>query len=452
MVDLSKLDMSNLHITSDRQLRNVARVWKKMGLDPVTVYLDGDKTTGEFAISQKTIEVINDINDAAAKETKKRAFTVMPCQVDGEKCTDIVISGGGDIQDIAFIKKNGTATANVVLANETTAWKWNGTTDETKKVLVGEGVKRIFNKGTMVNDATAILAIWKVNYAPTTNVMTVGTQNTDLIFENDGTWDITGSTVLNVRFNVSNYGTVNIAEKAQYRQDGSAVCFHNLATTRPQRFLADGDEANVGKVNNSGVFATVNNGRINNYGGLIEHLTKDAKTYITSNQQGAGFASPFDKDSNRMGRINLKYENKDEDNISISASAPITEGFVSITITDKDGEKDLKATLVENSFVNYIIVNGGVEKISALPTKIKYVEINQPGTEMVWNLDAAASYDGLIVLSPVNIKLGQTISAEATYLGDEMYVGGNFNNTTTKWNAYYGNTSGNVATKYITFK
>jgi len=448
---LSHLDMSELHIKTDKQLRDVVRVWEKMNLPSVIVYLDGDDPTdaaGKFTISQKTIKKINEINAAVA--SAGRAFTVMPCQTAKEICKEIVITGAdtdANIQDIAFIKKNGVATAKVVLANETTAWKWNGTgtTTATKKVLVGEGVERIINKGTMLNDASATLATWSVNYASGTNVMTVGAQSV-IKLQNDGTWNITAGT-LRVQSDVVNYGTVNIAAGAEYLQDGNPYLFTNQAKTLPKR-ITKADTETIGLVNNSGVFATLNDGRIHNYG-LIEHLTKSAKTYITRNEiGGTDFSTPFAFNSKAMGRINLKYENKDEDNISISAAA--AQGFVSITITEEDDEDDLKTSLVENSFVNYIIVNGGVEQISALPTKIKYVEINQPGTEMVWNLSAAATYEGLIVLSPVNVKLGQTITInKATYIGAKMYVGGTF--TKGSWSGYYGDTTDNSTTMYITY-
>jgi len=446
---LTHLDMTDLHIKSDKQLRDVVRVWKEMGLPSVTVYLDGDDPTddaGKFTISQKTIKKINEINAAVASAGK--AFTVMPCQTPKEVCKEIVITGAdtdANLQDIAFIKKNGAATAKVVLANETTAWKWNGTTATTKKVLVGEGVERIINKGTMLNDASATLATWSVTYAPTTNVMTAGAQS-DIKLQNDGTWNITAGT-LRVQSDVVNYGTVNIAAGAEYLQDGNEYLFTNQAKTLPKR-ITKADTETIGKVNNSGVFATLNDGKINNYG-LIEHLTKSAKTYITRNEiGGTDFSTPFAFNTKAMGRINLTYDNKDEDNISISAAA--AQGFVSITITKENGEKDLKTSLVENSFVNYIIVNGGVEQISALPTKIKYVEINQPGTEMVWNLSAAATYEGLIVLSPVNVKLGQTITInKATYIGAKMYVGGTF--TKGSWSGYYGDTTDNSTTMYVTY-
>ena len=122
----------------------------------------------------------------------------------------------------------------------------------------------------------------------------------------------------------------------------------------------------------------------------------------------------------------------------------------------------LDASIVGNK-VNYIIVNSGITEISAVSPQVKYLEINQPGTEIVWNVPTTTVYDGLIVLSDVNIKLGTKIIATVTYLGADMYVGGKFNKAAiaaegtdpdyaaTKWTGYYGNTSGNVASKYITY-
>ena len=56
-----------------------------------------------------------------------------------------------------------------------------------------------------------------------------------------------------------------------------------------------------------------------------------------------------------------------------------------------------------------------------------------------------------MVLSDVNIKLGTSVVAGVTYLGSDMYVGGTFNVGGTNFNGYYGNTSGNVSSKYITY-
>jgi len=454
-VNLEHLDMSDLHIKNDKQLRDAARVWKKMNLTDVTVYLDGDANE-EFTISQKTIKVINDIN-ASAGGTK--SFKVMPCNVTGEKCTDIVITGASEIQtlqDIAFIEAgdNGTKAdpsddikANVVLKNETTAWKWNvdATTKAASIKVQSSAVTRIINKGTILNDADATIKILEKDGTPTTSVA----------IRNDNKWNVTSGKLF-VQFTVSNTngGVLTISENAEYRQDGAGHIFYNWANQKPTRF--GGDDTKNGKVINNGVFATVNGGRINNYS-LIEHANENAKTYISSNQVGGNFASAFNSSTNKMGTINLPYSNREEDNISINAAAE--QGFVSVTVSAADAPADgiLNAGVV-GARVNYINVIGGIKSIAKVSDQVKYVEINQPGTEVVWDLEApkTATYDGLMVLSPVNIKLNTEIQVtKACYLGADMYVGGKFYNgtwpTLPSWNGYYGDTSGNTATMYVTY-
>ena len=160
-----------------------------------------------------------------------------------------------------------------------------------------------------------------------------------------------------------------------------------------------------------------------------------------------------------MGRINLPWSNKNEDNISVSAA--LEQGFISVTV---NGEVTgaLDASVVGTK-VNYVIVNKGITEINAVSDQVKYLEIAQPGTELAWNVPETTVYTGLIVLSDVNIKLGTKIIATTTYLGADMYVGGKFNKAAideeapdpaypaTNWNGYYGNTSSNVASKYITY-
>ena len=160
-----------------------------------------------------------------------------------------------------------------------------------------------------------------------------------------------------------------------------------------------------------------------------------------------------------MGRINLPYSNKEEDNVSVSAA--LNTGFVSVTV---NGEVTgaLDASVV-GSKVNYVIVKSGITEIKAVSAQVKYLEINQPGTELAWNVANTTVYDGLIVKSDVNIKLGTKIAATVTYLGADMYVGGKFNQAAlpaegtdpaypaTDFSGYYGDTDADVATKYITY-
>ena len=449
---LKYLDMSDLHIKDDQQLRDVVRVWKELKLAPVTVYLDGDANK-EFEISQKTIAKINEINAGTLK------FKVQPCQKEGEVCNTIVIKDGGNVPNIAFIAANGMGTpddatddvkANVVLKAGAT-WTWVNNVDVT-----ASGVAKIINKGAMQNTTGATLK--------TKENGTDGAQN-NVPLVNDGTWTISGGE-LNVQFDVTNNGTVTIAAGAEYRQaKGSAnTTFINEATAVPSRFTlaAAHDDAKIGKVVNNGVFATLatDGSQIINYG-VIEHASAAAKTYITKNQTDAvDFATAFG-DANKMGMIIIDYSNKDEDNISVSHA--LNEGFVAVKVNadNAPSDKKLNATVV-GPRVNYVIINGGIETIEKLPAQIQYVEINDVTAnpaEIAWSLiddpttvedEAKATYQGLMVLTKVNIKLGTTITvAKATYLGANMYVGGIFNKGS--WTGYYGITTDNEATKYITY-
>ena len=472
-VDLKKLDMSGLHIKTDKQLRDVVRVWKKLGLDAVTVYLDGNDPTdanGQFEISQQTIATINAINAA----TTGKSFKVMPCQTAKEVCKKIVIKDGGNVPDLAFIVDNATKKADVVLKAGQN-WSWSEKTVAGKKavtIATTTGISSIINEGTFASNATATIAIYD-NTAPTpAQVSTIPFVNAK-----DAKWNVIAGD-LTVQFDVTNYGTVNIKKGAEYHQDiigTAATTFTNEALTKPQRFLDLEDPADdveeIGKVNNAGVFAatgsTAKTGVINNYG-LIEHgeypgdaYNKDAKTFITANQQGAAnFAAAFNKATgteNKLGRINLPYSNKDEDNISVNAA--LSTGFVSVTVSSGDAPstKELNLTVVGDK-VNYVIIKGGIETVTEMTDKIKYIEFaDEAGTEIAWQAGTSAdpktaTYDGLIVLSPINIKLYTTVKVnKATYLGNKMYVGGTFTNA--GFIGYYGDTSSeaNVKKNYITY-
>lgn len=444
---LSHLDMDGLHVKDDDQLYDAVRVWKELGLPSVTVNLDGNATTGEFEISQKTIKKINDLNAAAAAG---KSFSVQPCKDAGEVCNTIVIKDGGEVQDIAFIKYNDVndnstldtgENADVVLKNETTAWTLKATVTpitatSAKTVKIGDGVAKIINKGTLVSSATATIATFNAT----------GTQN-NIELQNDGTWNITGGD-LTVQFNVTNYGTVNIASGAEYHQDitngTTATTFVNDATTLPERFGVASPE--IGQINNSGVFGVTGNtsvkGIINNYG-LIEHLLASAKTLITNNAIGTGFGAAFAAASNKIGRINLKWDNKDEEFVSISNGAGSTQGFVSVTV---DGEVSSLGTSAGalGAYVNYIIIKSGVSEIQALDAQYKYVEIaDKNNAEISWKTGTTSSYTGLIILSPVNIARGTSVTASgSTYLKAKVYVGGSF--TPSNYVGYYGDTSANA--------
>ena len=431
---LTHLDMSDLHIESDKQLYDAVRVWDKMGLPSVEVYLDGKGTSNAFEISQKTIKKINEINAAAAGA---RFFSVKPCAT--HICDEIVVTGGDKIEDMTFIVLDGTHNADVVLQTGFT-WKWDGTVKVATAATTG--IDEIINRGTLENAEGKILNIKDP----------VGTA-VDITVVNDvpGKWNITAGRV-RVQNSVRNNGTVNISKGAQLIEDDAAAItatFTNNALGLPTRF---GGDNRFGKINNEGVLATLNGGTINNYG-LIEHADKDAKTYITSNQTatanfGAAFAAGLT--GNMMGRINLPYSNKDEDNISISATdTPPFEGFISVTV-DGDAPSTTLNPAAVGTFVNYIIVKSGIDEIGYLPAQVEYLELDTDH-EVYWSFATPLTLQGLIVLSDINIKLGTSLNANVTYLGEEMYVGGTFNDGWTNWNGYYGATGTRVAEHYLTY-
>ena len=429
---LTHLDMSDLHIKTDKQLYDAVRVWEKMALPSVEVYLDGDAKK-QFEISQKTIKKINEINAAAAGA---RFFGVKPCNT--HTCDEIVVTGGDKIEDMTFIFLDGTHDADVVLKGGET-WKWDGTVKIAAPA--NTGISGIINRGTLENAAANILNIKNP----------AGTAVVDIPFKNDltGKWNITAGRI-RVQNDVENLGTLTISKGAQFIEDdafGIAATFTNNAKTLENRFIG-GSGQKIGTVINNGVFATLGTGVINNYS-LIEHADKDAKTYITHNETtSASFATAFGA-GNKKGRINLPYSNKDEDNISISADpiAPF-EGFISVTV-DGDADTPTLDAATVGTFVNYMIVKSGIDDIAYLPSQVEYVEVDTDH-EVYWSIPTATLAGGLIVLSDVNVKLGTTLDATtATYLGKEMYVGGTF--TTGSWNGYYGATGTRVAEHYITY-
>jgi hypothetical protein len=435
---LTHLDMSDLHIKSDKQLRDAAKVWQKMGLASVTVHLDGNSSK-QFFISQQTIKKINEINAAAGA----KAFSVTPCNTAGEVCNEIVITGGDKIEDLAFITDE-DKTADVVLQTGST-WKWDGTVKVHTTGTVSTGIATIINRGTLENAEDKILNIVE-NNAPTYTPINIK-------FKNDvpGKWNITGGRI-RVQNKVENFGTVTISKGAQLVEDGAkhgaAAVFTNTALTLENRFIG-GSGQRIGKIINNGGFMTLSSGVINNYS-LIEHADKDAKTYISSNELGGAFGTAFGANTNMKGRINLPYSNKDEDNISISATsvAPY-EGFISVTV-DGDAPSSTLNPAAVGKFVNYIIVKSGIDDIAFLPAQVEYLEVDTDH-EVYWSVATATPLTGLIVLSDVNVKLGTTMSATVTYLGAEMYVGGVFNSGTTNWNGYYGATGTRVAEHYLTY-
>lgn len=110
-VDLKKLDMSTLHIKSDKQLKDVLLVWKTLGLDPVTLTIDGDATNGRFELSMANVKTL--------QTDEYDGVVLKPCKgISGEVCSQIVLAGGGEVPHIDFISN--LAQADIVLKVATT--------------------------------------------------------------------------------------------------------------------------------------------------------------------------------------------------------------------------------------------------------------------------------------------------------------------------------------------
>ena len=464
-VDLNTLDMDGLHITSDKQLRDAARVWQHIGAATVTVFVDGDDNK-EFAISQTTIAAINAINEAAAAEETPREFKVKACKVPGEACETIVITGGGDIpENLSFITW-GSADSNkpYIAFNKGESWNWK--VNVTIRNAAGAvPLSGFINRGTMNNGETATLAIYN-------NAATPAQKNIPLENAATGIWNITAGD-LTVQFDVKNLGTVNISAGAEYHQDianATATTFTNEALTVPDRFYQKDPTytakqkaefvEKIGKVNNSGVFAVTGTstvkGVINNYG-RIEHQTASAKTYVTTNQSSGtpAFGTAFGA-TNKFGLINLPWEIRSSAT-NVSVSAALAEGFISLTYTGAENTGTLEGNI--GGKINYVIVKSGIATIGGLSDNIKYLEIDEEGTEIVFNTSTRAAtvtvpalnkFEGLMVLTDVNIEEGVTLNiSKATFLAAKMYVGGTFNQGA--WTGYYGDTTNNYTSKYITY-
>ena len=129
---------------------------------------------------------------------------------------------------------------------------------------------------------------------------------------------------------------------------------------------------------------------------------------------------------------------------------------MTVTSSDAPATKKLNLTAVGDK-VNYVIIKGGIDTVTEMTAAIKYIEFDANDTEIAWQAGTSttpvtATYEGLIVLSPVNIKLYTNVVVnQATYLGAKMYVGGTFTNGTAVWFGYYGDTTANESSKYITY-
>lgn len=372
--DLTKLDMSAVHIKNDKHLSDVIAVHEALQPETkVTFIIDGDDEN-VFELSTENIEKL-----AANTELKLR-----PCRDKGEKCNTIRLTGATEVPVIDFIVE---ASVDVELADEETPWTWTG---GERKCL---WVRNMINEGTLnVADGAELV----VNHG---NIWDG--------FINNGTMNIEGEAKQSE--NIENNGLINIAEDAEYYVNAD---FTNEATALDE----------YGQIINNGVFGNINEGVINNYG-LIVQNTANSKTFITSNQtENVDFSTPWSK-SNKYGTI--KLFSKDDTNYSVSNE--LNEGFIMIETTSA-----AVTTEEIGTEANYVKISGdctAFDMVIESTNRVRFVEINS-AKEVVWTSEVQSSIRGLKVNEDCKLYIPKSNSVYAgdTYLKGKIYKGGDFTN------------------------
>ena len=383
--DLADLDMSTVHIKNNQHLSDVIAVHEALQPEkPVTFIIDGDE---------------NDVFEMSTENVKKLAenpeIKLQACRdIQNEECYTIRLTGATEVPAIDFLV---TKSVKVILANEATPWTWTGGERKCLTVanLINEGILNVADGAEL---ALTTGGIWQKMI-------------------NNGTMNIDGE--VKQSENIENNGIINIGEGDEYYVN---AVFTNEAT----------ELGKFGKIYNSGVFGNVNDGVINNYG-YIQQVTKNSKTFITSNQtDGVSFGTPWSAD-NKYGTIELF--DKDDDNYSVSNTK--NEGFILLTTTD--------ATVTAEEIgveANYVKVAGectalNFTRTATENTRVLFIEIASK-KEVEWTTEGSI-IRGLKVDEgkKLYIKKDNKVEiSEGTYLKGKIYKGGDF--TPKSFVTYFG--------------
>ena len=411
-VDLATLDMSDLHIKSDKQLHDVLLVWN--ALQPtknVVLTIDGDANK-RFELSMDNVKRLQ----SAPYNTY---VTLNACQVSGEECSTIVINGNetNEVPAIDFLDVD-CAAVTIELA-EGSDWTWTGgakTFDDNATKLVNKGTITIAQNAT-VADAMATL---------------ISVKN-----EECGTININGG-VTKWQLNLNNYGVVNIAKGAELRADQESTVIKNDASSLSK----------FGTVNNSGVFATSNNGVIRNFGIIYHKVGGNANmTYITANETAGSDVAKAWANDNKLGTIVIQNP---DDNISVSNVTSM--GLIKYVY----GEETY--TTPEVCRYNYIIVRDHDITFPATEAgyaEVKFLEINGNAvTPVVYQSEnTLTALRGFIVNGKANLKENNVLYTPAANINGTFYYGGDFaasmGGALPNLNAnYFGNSSNDCIVKY----
>lgn len=395
-VDLYDLDMSKVHIKTDEQLQDILKVYDALNFDtrysatePLVLTVDGDEVNHEFRMSMESVRTL--------QSEDYEAIRINPCSEAGEVCNSIVLYHDAESDVVPSVQFVVNKAISIVL-DEGDNWTWeNGRSYSYISTLINEGTLN-FDNGDVVLDADG---------------------HNDISILNNGTINVSG--LVKQQCSLNNFGTINIAEGAEYRADGkvSKVVITNDAT----------NETTLGTIYNSGIFATSNNGTINNYG-YIENMlgTSGNMTYVTTNSTpGASFDREWNASTNKIGTIKLKTAG---DNISVSNTT--NQGFIQYEYTDTE------YVTPEVCKYNYLIVKNDIT-FSAEAKEVMYLEIqNSSKTDMPVLTNPSAkrflNLTGFILKGYANLKENNKLVAGAAYIKGALYYGGLFcqsGNTTT---------------------
>ncbi len=409
-VDFSTANMNGMHVKDDRHLQKLLKFFRSYR-DTESGYvlnLDADEDD-EFKLSLASIQMLQEIN-AGISDSGTKKIAIQACSTDGTP--KIVINGDNDeIPDMNLCFAKSTPVTLIG------TWTW-AEKDAKKRYYVNN----IYNEGTITVTAD------NVETSPSAD------------FTNNSNGIINVNTVTNWKVKTTNYGTINIAEDAELRVYGTTLT--NDATS-----LED-----YGKIYNSGVLGVVagtTSPAINNYGYIKNNL--NAKTYVTTNQYGTGFAVEFNRTSNKIGTIELTTAT---DNVSVSNAT--NTGFIKYTWDDAANEDGKYVTPSVDVKYNYLIVTKDIELVDEAP-EIQYIEIagdkevvitcKKTSAFHTTRTQGSATIDdriGFILKAgqKANIKEGNILWTKGAFLKGTLYLGGDF--------AYYSNLTtyfgGNPAT------
>lgn len=379
--DLSDIDMSTVHIKSNKQLLDMIAVHEAIQPEtPVVFTLDGDANkTFEMPVS------------TVAKLNALPKITIKACEEAAEKLQYIKLTGATEVPNIEFMD-NTSAGINVVLADEgNTSWTWTGGEKKFTKVW------NFVNKGRLNVQAGAVVA---------------GKVGNEMI--NDGTMNIIGDATQKISF--TNNSNMFIGTGVYYAVD-NVIFINNAASLTEQ-----------GSISNKGEFGAINGGKIKNFG-YIKQATAQSKTFITTNQTSpASITSAFGA-NNKFGTIELYDVNDNRYSITDDNS----EGFIKITTT--------AANVTKNNVgveANYVVIAGDCTTLSTqnFPGRVAYIEINS-NKEVEWT-SYNKSLTGLIVNEGCKLYLpkSNTASADNAYVKGRIYRGGSL--TISNYVSYFG--------------